>query len=153
MKLLKRKIDKYLLDWKNNPKRKPLIVKGARQIGKTESIRAFGEASYSQKIDLIRRRYSRHWLTTSVHTSCFVAKLLPHCHTRFETPLYKAIVAVWQQRKVWQQKANQPFFRFKKYSVLLLVSRFFRPGMLESRRPKAATFVGFSRLTPTFSLR
>ena len=30
MKLLKRKIDKYLLDWKNNPKRKPLIVKGAR---------------------------------------------------------------------------------------------------------------------------
>ena len=45
MELLKRKIDKYLLDWKNNPKRKPLIVKGARQIGKTESIRAFGEAS------------------------------------------------------------------------------------------------------------
>ena len=33
MKLLRRKIDKYLLDWKNNPKRKPLIVKGARQIG------------------------------------------------------------------------------------------------------------------------
>lgn len=29
MKLLKRKIDRYLLDWKNNPKRKPLIVKGA----------------------------------------------------------------------------------------------------------------------------
>ena len=44
MKLLRRKIDKYLLDWKNNPKRKPLIVKGARQIGKTESIRAFGKA-------------------------------------------------------------------------------------------------------------
>ena len=38
MKLLKRKIDKYLLEWKNAPKRKPLIVKGARQIGKTESI-------------------------------------------------------------------------------------------------------------------
>ena len=28
MELLKRKIDKYLLDWKNNPERKPLIVKG-----------------------------------------------------------------------------------------------------------------------------
>ena len=33
MELLKRKIDNYLKDWKNNPERKPLIViKGARQI-------------------------------------------------------------------------------------------------------------------------
>ncbi len=46
MELLKRKIDKFLLDWKNNPNRKPLIVKGARQIGKTESIRAFGVANF-----------------------------------------------------------------------------------------------------------
>ncbi len=52
MKLLKRKIDKYLWDWKNNPKRKPLIVKGARQIGKTESIRAFGEANYESVIEI-----------------------------------------------------------------------------------------------------
>ena len=52
MKLLKRKIDKYLLDWKKNPKKKPLIVKGARQIGKTESIRAFGEANYESVIEI-----------------------------------------------------------------------------------------------------
>lgn len=32
-KLLKRKIDKYLTDWKNRPDKKPLIIKGARQIG------------------------------------------------------------------------------------------------------------------------
>ncbi|MEH2943701.1 hypothetical protein VSQ32_12720 [Lachnospiraceae bacterium KK002] len=37
MELLKRKTDKVLLQWKNNPERLPLIVKGARQIGKTES--------------------------------------------------------------------------------------------------------------------
>lgn len=30
--LLKRKIDSYLIDWKNNPDRKPLIIKGARQV-------------------------------------------------------------------------------------------------------------------------
>ena len=34
-KLLKRKVDNYLLEWKNNPDRKPLIIKGARQVGKT----------------------------------------------------------------------------------------------------------------------
>ena len=52
MKLLERKIDTYLLDWKNSAKRKPLIVKGARQIGKTESIRAFGNANYESVIEI-----------------------------------------------------------------------------------------------------
>ena len=32
MQLLKRKIDGFLAQWKQNPERKPLIVKGARQI-------------------------------------------------------------------------------------------------------------------------
>jgi len=52
MELLKRKIDTFLWNWKNNPKRKPLIVKGARQIGKTESIRAFGKANYESVIEI-----------------------------------------------------------------------------------------------------
>ena len=38
MAKLKRKIDKFLLDWENTKDRKPLIIKGARQIGKTTSI-------------------------------------------------------------------------------------------------------------------
>ncbi len=42
---LRRKIDKYLLEWKADPARKPLIVKGCRQIGKTESIRHFAKAA------------------------------------------------------------------------------------------------------------
>ena len=52
MQLLERKIDTYLSEWKNNPKRKPLIVKGARQIGKTESIRAFGKANYESVVEI-----------------------------------------------------------------------------------------------------
>ena len=34
MTYLSRKIDTFLVDWKNNPDRKPLIVKGPRQVGK-----------------------------------------------------------------------------------------------------------------------
>ena len=34
---LKRKIDEYLREWKKSKNKMPLIVKGARQIGKTES--------------------------------------------------------------------------------------------------------------------
>ena len=40
---LKRKIDTYLSEWKKTENRLPLIIKGARQIGKTESIKHFAE--------------------------------------------------------------------------------------------------------------
>jgi len=52
MKLLERKIDTILLNWKSDPERKPLIVKGARQVGKTESIRAFANANYESVIEI-----------------------------------------------------------------------------------------------------
>ena len=48
MELLKRKIDGFLVDWKNSNDRLPLIVKGARQIGKTKSIEAFANANYKK---------------------------------------------------------------------------------------------------------
>ena len=47
---LRRKIDAFLTDWKNNPGRKPLIVKGSRQVGKTESISRFGTKFYENVI-------------------------------------------------------------------------------------------------------
>ncbi len=50
MKYLKRKIDDYLIKWKNNPDRLPLIVKGPRQVGKTESISHFAKAYYENVI-------------------------------------------------------------------------------------------------------
>ena len=52
MLYLKRKIDFFLSAWKSNPDRKPLIVKGPRQVGKTESIRRFGEQNYKSVISI-----------------------------------------------------------------------------------------------------
>lgn len=52
MNLLERKIDKYLIDWKNSKEKKPLIVKGARQIGKTESIRNFAKNNYASIVEI-----------------------------------------------------------------------------------------------------
>ena len=50
---LKRKIDDFLLKWKADNDRKPLIVKGCRQIGKTESIRHFAKvAGYESFIEI-----------------------------------------------------------------------------------------------------
>ena len=47
---LKRKIDEVLMQWKLNPDRKPLIVKGPRQVGKTESVRRFAETNYESVV-------------------------------------------------------------------------------------------------------
>ena len=50
---LKRKIDDFLMKWRENPDRLPLIVKGSRQIGKTESIRHFAiAAGYESFIEI-----------------------------------------------------------------------------------------------------
>lgn len=52
MERLKRKIDDYLIEWKQSPNKLPLIVKGARQIGKTNAIRYFGENNYKVFIEI-----------------------------------------------------------------------------------------------------
>ena len=50
--MLKRKIDKILLDWKSDKGHLPLIVKGARQVGKTESIRKFARENYQYTVEI-----------------------------------------------------------------------------------------------------
>lgn len=50
--MLRRKMEKTLLDWKNTPDHRPLIVKGCRQCGKTYSVRHFGEENYESVIYL-----------------------------------------------------------------------------------------------------
>lgn len=41
-----RKIMNYLVEWKESPRRKPLVLQGARQVGKTYSILEFGRTHY-----------------------------------------------------------------------------------------------------------
>jgi len=43
MTYIERKVDKKLIDWKNQPSRKPLLVRGARQVGKSSTVRNLGK--------------------------------------------------------------------------------------------------------------
>ena len=52
MKRLKRKIDDFLIEWKNSPQRLPLIIKGARQIGKTDAIENFAKNNYKNIVEI-----------------------------------------------------------------------------------------------------
>lgn len=47
-----RKIIEYLMKWKESPYRKPLILQGARQVGKTYALLEFGRESYENVVYL-----------------------------------------------------------------------------------------------------
>ena len=50
--MLKRKLYDELLKWKNENKEECLLIKGARQVGKTYLVRKFGEAEYESFIEI-----------------------------------------------------------------------------------------------------
>lgn len=47
---MKRLITDKLIAWKNDPNHKPLIIYGARQIGKTYTVLEFGNAEYDNVV-------------------------------------------------------------------------------------------------------
>ena len=49
---LKRKVDTFLSEWRAAPDRKPLIIKGSRQIGKTRSVQQFSAENYESVIEI-----------------------------------------------------------------------------------------------------
>ena len=49
---IERELNKQLLDWKNNPAHKALLIDGARQVGKTFAVRAFAEQNYQVFLEI-----------------------------------------------------------------------------------------------------
>ena len=48
----RRKLDSFLAAWHADPDRLPLIVRGARQVGKTETIRHFAASAYDHIVEI-----------------------------------------------------------------------------------------------------
>ena len=55
---MKRLVEKQVVEWKSSPRRKPLIIRGARQVGKTWLVENFLAKQFDSfvKIDLEKRR-------------------------------------------------------------------------------------------------
>lgn len=56
---MERKALRQLLDWKNNKRRKPLVIEGARQVGKTWAVKEFGKCNY-QNLAYINFEEAKH---------------------------------------------------------------------------------------------
>ena len=61
MAYYKRHIDKQLIEWKESPRRKPLLIRGARQVGKSTAVRElskqfryFAEINLEKQPDLLQ---------------------------------------------------------------------------------------------------
>ena len=52
MAYLRRKADGFLEAWRTDPNRNPLVIKGPRQVGKTETIRRFASRTYDNVIEI-----------------------------------------------------------------------------------------------------
>ncbi len=47
---MRREIEKDLLEWKKDPGRRPLLVRGARQVGKSYTIEKFAEENFEKAV-------------------------------------------------------------------------------------------------------
>jgi hypothetical protein len=57
MPYIERKIDKELIEWKNQTSRKPLLVRGARQVGKSSTVRKLGSTfEFFIEVDFISNK-------------------------------------------------------------------------------------------------
>ncbi|MCI5143414.1 MAG: nuclease, partial [Candidatus Electrothrix sp. ATG1] len=54
---MKRHIEQKLLEWKDRKRRKPLILRGARQVGKTYSLKKFGQHHFENLVYIDLERH------------------------------------------------------------------------------------------------
>lgn len=71
-----RSIDKYLLDWKNEQRHKPLLLRGARQVGKSSAIRQLGTTfKYLVEVNFERDREIASVFTGNLRPKEITARL------------------------------------------------------------------------------
>lgn len=76
MTYYKRKIDDVLLKWKNSNKHKPLLLRGARQVGKSSSIRHLGEQfEFYIEINLERQKQIQNLFKSDLDVKRIVADI------------------------------------------------------------------------------
>lgn len=78
---IERQILRRLREWKDSPKRKPILLKGARQIGKTWVMEQFGAESfeYTVKFDFDRQTELKHAFEISKEPARIIKELTLYC--------------------------------------------------------------------------
>ena len=80
---MERQIDAKLVEWKKSEFRKPLVIRGARQVGKTYSVSRFGENHFETfiKLDFERDRTIHKIFNGDLSAKRLVSELEIHANT------------------------------------------------------------------------
>lgn len=114
--MFERNLEKELKKWKDSPIRKVLILRGARQVGKTSVVRTFGRENFEQLVEInVEQKETRLWFEGVASVSDFA--------TRVELYLKKQLI---------DQKTLLFIDEVQESSDILELLRFFseeRPGL------------------------
>ena len=73
---IKRNIDGQLVAWKEEPMRKPLLLRGARQVGKSSAVRHFGKKfKYFVEVNFERHKAIRNFFAGDIDVHLIVSKI------------------------------------------------------------------------------
>ncbi len=73
---IKRNIDNQLVAWKESPMRKPLLLRGARQVGKSSAIRHFGKKfKHFAEVNFERHKAVRNFFAGDIDVHLIVSKI------------------------------------------------------------------------------
>ena len=73
---IKRNIDKQLIAWKEDPMRKPLLLRGARQVGKSSAVRHFGKKfKYFAEVNFERHKAIKGFFQGDIDVHMIVLKI------------------------------------------------------------------------------
>ncbi|MBN2441482.1 MAG: ATP-binding protein [Spirochaetales bacterium] len=81
---MKRLIDQKLIQWRDSEYRKPLIIRGARQVGKTYSVRYFGTTQFKTfiTIDFEKQRSAHALFNVDLDPLKIIMELEAYCNQR-----------------------------------------------------------------------
>lgn len=84
-KYMKRDIEQELIAWKNRPERKPLLIRGARQIGKTYIIDRFGKKYFDSMLTINFEEIKE--VKKTFEGDLTISLILRDLSTRFKQPI------------------------------------------------------------------
>ena len=73
---IERSIDKYLLEWKEDASRKPLLLRGARQVGKSWAVKHLGQTfRHFAEVNFERQKAVKSFFQGDIDARLIAAKI------------------------------------------------------------------------------
>lgn len=116
----KRKIDIELAQWKDNPSRKPLLLRGARQVGKTSAVRHLAESfDYFAELDF-NERTDIHYLFKGTYSPQEICQLLS---IQLQIPIIAGrTLLFFDEIQACPQAINRLRYFYEKYPEIHLIA-------------------------------